>query len=487
MRELVKTEGTFRVWRVSRWSSAIRFEMAHTCVSESALTSPFSDRLKRSDCVTAWTNVVGFSCPDAVITAAVHFAKIRTCEAVFDARKLGRVHSPGGGMFYAGVWCNDQAEYAAPVLAMLGSKGSREREVALNSLRVLAQYFDREKGTLAYSVEIDGGYVGKLDRGDAAMFAWGAAKVILTVAENEVTAEVFPWVQFACDLLIAKIENSAADVVTSESDELEGRFSTGKANLSVNCIAILALETASEAALTASEPSLSAKYTAAASSLRGSAERHFRTSDRREYAYYSGCNDARGWVVLTALAGLPRGDAALRHVLKDLWSEEGVLTSAEASVTWDRCTLYTVRALFANGLVEEGEEMLRVLAGRRVREGVAAPYMVENNESFAQLAAESALLVRVVTEGLLGIEVRSGRVIKLRPRCPVGWGKYEVKKVCFADVLIDFRVERDASGMRVEVTVDRWTGWQEFAGGREIKLSVPEKPGTPMLEMEVGP
>lgn len=484
-KELVRAEGAFRVWRVARWASATRFEVAHTCVAESVLVSSVTDYTTRSDLVHAWTSAVEFSCPDLTVTAAVYFAKIRTCEAVFDARVLGRVHSPGGGMFYAGVWCNDQAEYACPALVMLGGRGSREREAALNSLRVLARYFDRKRGALPYSVEIDGGYVGQLDRGDAGMFAWGAAKVVLTIAEREVTEEVFPWVMFACDVLLGKMAGSPQGVVRSESDELEGRFPTGDANFSVNCIAILALETASEAALTADDASLSAQYADAASSLRASVERHFHVADSREYAYYSGCPDARGWVCLGALARLSRGEAALGHALCELWRDDGVLTSEKAAVVWDRCTLYAIRAAFEAGLVEEGGKRLKEFARRRVCEGAAAPYAVENNESLAQLAAESALLVRVVTESLLGMSVRSGRVVKMVPRCPGEWGRYSVRQVFFADACLDFRVERTPGGLLIEVTVGRWVGCEEFKDGTELSLSVPEPPAIPVLEVNM--
>jgi hypothetical protein len=36
------------------------------------------------------------------------FAKLRAGESIFRT-KGGDVHSPGGGSYYAAVWCNDQA------------------------------------------------------------------------------------------------------------------------------------------------------------------------------------------------------------------------------------------------------------------------------------------------------------------------------------------------------------------------------------------
>lgn len=40
----------------------------------------------------------------------------------------------------------------------------------------------------SYSVEIDGGYVGKLDHGDAAMYAWGVSLMLLARNRPELTA-----------------------------------------------------------------------------------------------------------------------------------------------------------------------------------------------------------------------------------------------------------------------------------------------------------
>ena len=375
-------------------------------------------------------------------------------------------------MFYGGVWCNDQAEYAAPLLVLLGDSASAPRAAILNSFRVIANHFDVEKCTIPYSVEIDGGFVGKLDRGDAAMYAWGLALVISALNSAEITREFFEHVEFCCGLMMRKIEASESNIFTSQSDELEGRFTTGNANLSVNCTAILAFEAASEAALVAGKEHLCDTYREQAVRLRKSVHEFFRVEDSFRYAYYEGCEDARGWICLAALAGLQHGTDALKYSLRELWLSDGVVVTEKDDVIWDRCSLYALRAAFQNGLVNEGAARLGEFIESRVLYGKSSPYCVENNRSFAPLSAESALLVRVITEGLLGIQYKSNSVVQMRVVCPDEWKQYSVKHVPFFGSSFDCSVK--IVGKQVEATI-RWRSTETSVVGRrgmlvEIKL-----------------
>lgn len=419
------------VRRVCQWTSTTRFVIAYTSAAEAGMYA--IDHRERTRLVQEWVKPITLSCSDANICALVRFAKIRACDAVVHARKLGVVHSPGGGMYYSGVWCNDQAEYAAPVLVTF----SATRSAMLNSLQQLATRIDEDG--VPYSIEIDGAYVGALDRGDAAMFAWGGALAAMAIPDDPRLHWLYAGVHKCCALLLRKMEASAVGVVPSQSDELEERFATGEANLSVNCLAILALETASAMA---TGEARAVEYAEAAQRLRVAVHAHFGVDDGRKYAYYDGCEDGRGWACLAVLAGLPDGVDALRFVLDVLWNRDGVRVSGNADDIWDRCTLYALRAAFGAGFVDEGARKLGEYAKFRLLDSVAAPYPVECNGSFAQLSAESALLLRVVTEGLLGIRPHAVKgVMRLKPVCPSAWGWYCVDDVTFVDVVLCFRVE----------------------------------------------
>lgn len=172
-----------------------------------------------------------FQCPERRISGMFRLAKVRMLESIFKCR-LGLVHSPGGGMYYLGVWANDQAEYACPAFPFLTKSDSMLEpdeiffKAALNSLRTLGSYLNDEEGTIPYSVEIEGDYIGRLDRGDAAMFAYGASEFLLRSGSRKSAKELFPIIKRCIEIVRSKV-HPILGIVYSESDELEGRFPTG--------------------------------------------------------------------------------------------------------------------------------------------------------------------------------------------------------------------------------------------------------------------
>lgn len=259
-------------------------------------------------------------------------------------------------------------------------------------------------------------------------------------------------------------------VVPSQSDELEGRFPSGDANLSVNCLSILALETTAEAIslVPNTKASLIAsrhKYLTAVASLRHRVHTHFSMSAPWRYAYFKGCPEARGWICLAATAGLPHGPEALRYALTTLWRQDtqalGVSTAATSSDVWDRCTLYAIcsalQAREDEGLEQLGMARLQEFARKRLTGGRSAPYAIENQGSGAQLAAESALVVRVVTDGLLGLRPLAARRFVMCPVCPHSWPAYCVRAVCLAGVRLHFSVRAATSHLRRMLTIELTT------------------------------
>lgn len=423
---------------------------------------PSQTLARRQHLVSTWTTAITLQCPDPLLTAFHHFAKIRCCEAVFNAPKLGTVHSPGGGMFYCGVWCNDQAEYAAAVLTMLGGtdRDSGLSDAAVNSLHALAGRFgENGPDDIPYSIEVDGGYVGRLDRGDAAMFAWGASQVILLRGDPAITQKLLPGVRFAADVLLRRAD--AHGIIPSQSDELEGRFPTGDANLATNCLSVLALFAAGEVFKLGGDMRTCRMYQSAAERVRAAADIYFGRAGVVPYAYFDECETPRGWVALAALAELPHGRESARAALTTLWDDEapGVRVAADAADVWDRQTAYAIRGALRGGSDDVALGLRRWVefATARVEgRGAACPYAVETASDAAQLAAESALVVRIVTDGLLGLEPLANG-LRVRPSCPNAWKEgYSVKDVWFRGVRLAFEVARRGNeGIAVVVT---WHG-----------------------------
>jgi hypothetical protein len=67
------------------------------------------------------------------------------------------------------------------------------------------------------------------DRGDAAMIAYGASRFALSQGDPVIAEELWPLIAWCLEYNRRHL--NARGVVTSNSDELEGRFPSGEANL----------------------------------------------------------------------------------------------------------------------------------------------------------------------------------------------------------------------------------------------------------------
>src|SRR4029450_8545130 len=74
-----------------------------------------------------------------------------------------------------------------------------------------------------------GTWNGAKDRGDQAMIAYGAARYALTAGNYPEAAELWPLITWCLEYLHRK--TTPEGVIASDSDEPEGRFPAGKANL----------------------------------------------------------------------------------------------------------------------------------------------------------------------------------------------------------------------------------------------------------------
>ena len=132
--------------------------------------------------------------PDPVLNREFQFSKIRAAESIFDT-KMGLVHSPGGERYYGGVWANDQVEYAAPFFAYLNYEPAHE--ASLNAYRIFMQTMTPAFKPIPSSYEMMGNMVftGAGDRGDAAMYGWGASLYALTSGNLDTAKELWPAIQ----------------------------------------------------------------------------------------------------------------------------------------------------------------------------------------------------------------------------------------------------------------------------------------------------
>jgi hypothetical protein len=171
--------------------------------------------------------------PDPVLNTAFNFAKVRTAESIF-ATKGGLMHGPGGGAYYAAVWANDQAEYANPFFPFLGD--ATANDAAINAFRLFAKYMNADYKPIPSSIIAEGTsfWNGAGDRGDMAMIAYGAARFALAYGDRATAEELWPLMAWCLEYCHRHVNTAGA--VASDSDELEGRFPAGKANLSTSSL-----------------------------------------------------------------------------------------------------------------------------------------------------------------------------------------------------------------------------------------------------------
>ncbi|MFK7932000.1 MAG: hypothetical protein AB8G22_00740 [Saprospiraceae bacterium] len=413
--------------------------------------------IARQALVQQWTNNLILETPDPVLNTMFSLAKIRASENIFQS-KLGLIHSPGGGRYYVGIWANDQAEYVSPLFPYLGYEIGNES--AINCYRAFAKEINPEFTKLPYAFEVEGlRPPAPIDRGDAAMIAYGASQFVLANGDKKVAKELWELIEWCLEYNHRQL--NSAGVVQSESDEMEGRIETGDANLSTSALYYGALELAVDLAADLGEPKSKVKqYVQRKNALAKAIEKYFGATVEglATYRYYDGHTNLRHWICLPLVVGIfDRSEATTEALFDRLWSETGGVhvekNSANPQVSeifWDRGTLYALRGTFLAGATERSLEKLQQYSQERLL-GERAPYAVEAypEGNMAHLSAESGLYCRIFTEGMFGIVPTGLQRFKMTPRLPQGWDQMALRKVKAFGGNFDVEVSRKERQLEV--------------------------------------
>ena len=306
---------------------------------------------KRRALAAEWQRNLVLDTPDPVIDAMFAFAKIRAAESIYDT-KGGLMHGPGGERFYAAIWANDQAEYINPFFPFLGyDRGNRS---ALCSFGYFARYMNPDYRPIPSSIIAEGTDIwnGAGDRGDAAMIAYGAARYALARGDAAEAAEVWPLVEWCLEYCRRRLTGDG--VVASDSDELEGRFPAGDANLCTSSLYYDALLSAAMLGRELHKPARQlAAYERQAAALRKNIDRHFggMVEGFDTYRYYTSNDRLRAWICIPLTVGIDERKEATVEALfsPKLWTENGLLTRSGDKTFWDRSTLYALRGAEPRG------------------------------------------------------------------------------------------------------------------------------------------
>ena len=394
--------------------------------------------------------------PDPVIDTEFRYAKLRAAESIIETRG-GYMHAPGGESYYAAVWANDQAEYVNPFFPFLGYGTGNES--ALNSFRHFARFMNPGYEPLPSSIIAEGDDIwnGAGDRGDAAMIACGAARYALARGSRAEAEELWPLIEWCLEYCRRKL--TADGVVASDTDELEGRFPTGEANLCTSTLYYDALLSAIPLGRELGvRPAVTARYAAEAGALAKAIDAHFggEVGGYDTYRYYDGNTLLRSWICMPLIVGLrERSEGTVRALLSpELLTDDGLLTEQGGATFWDRSTLYALRGIYNAGYADRATEMLHCYSQRRLL-GDHVPYPIEAWPEGSQrhLSAESGLYCRIVTEGLFGIRPAGLRSFDLTPGMPSAWERMSLRRIRAFDADFDISVGREAGGkLRITVT-----------------------------------
>ena len=383
------------------------------------------------------------------LDAMFHFCKIRAGESIF-ATHGGLMHCPGGGSYYAATWCNDQVEYAGPWLAFTGDQDGCE--ASLNAYLHYMPFMGPRYEPIPSSVIAEGRdyWNGKGDRGDAAMYAYGATRFAMAHG-NRMSAEwLLPGIRWSLEYCRRNLNKEG--VVKSDCDELELRLPAGDANLCTSSLYYDALRHAAMLEREIGDAKRALEYEKEAKRLEAAIERHFgrKVSGFETYRYYDGCEVLRSWIGIPLCMGIYKRAEATTDALFSpaLWTGSGMLCAEgdKRGATWDRSLLYALRGVFAAGYGDRVMDKFLTYSRTRLV-GEHVPYPVEEGRFCRHLSAESALYCRIVTEGIFGIEPTGLGTFKVNARLPKGVKRMSLRNIRTFGRVFDIVV--DGTGTRI--------------------------------------
>ncbi len=394
---------------------------------------------------TALTAPLDMDTGNRVLDTLFHFSKLRAGESVFDTR-FGKIHSPGGKAYYAATWCNDQVEYAGPYFAYTGDEVLLE--ASMNAYRMYIPFMGDSFYPIPSSVIAEGldFWNGVGDRGDAAMYLYGASRFVLTCGREDWARELFPAIRWCAEYCRRK--KNELGVIESNTDELEFRFSCGRMNLNTSCLALAGYRYASILCRELGYDSIAEEYAALADELAPAIENTFGQTLHgfETYAYHDGCDVLRSWICMPLCVGLfDRAEGTAAALTSDyLFRRDGMLTSEENSTIWDRSTLYALRGLYMADRSDKATECLQIYSENRLL-GERVPYPVEAypEGNKRHLSGESALYCKIFIEGLLRLEPVGLRRFTLCPLLPHGFDHLYITGIHAHGGVFDVRVEQD--------------------------------------------
>jgi len=389
--------------------------------------------------------------PEPLINLAFAFQKLHVLETPIETCK-GVITHNGSLRYSPGVWANDPVEYSSPLFPFFGDPGLNE--ASMNMYRIW-QDFCKTNGIVPFpgSFEHADLRLRQRERGDDAMVLYGLSKFLLFQGDRAAAEELWPLVEFAAASVLG--HTTTHGIIASHTDEMEGRYPTGKANLSTSALAYGGYCLAAALAKDLGKP-VASEFEARAAALRKAIDVYFgaEVEGFKSYRYYDGNTTLRGWILLPLAMGITeRQDATVAALLSDkLWPHRmagaDILAESTRETEWGRETYYALRVLFKAGKTEEAIDLTRRVVKAQIF-GERGPYP---DEDAIDMLCPGSLYPRVFTEGLFGIVPQGLSTFDCTPWLPAAWPKMALRDLRAFGRTWDMVVEREGVLQKVTIT-----------------------------------
>ena len=331
---------------------------------------------------------------------------------------------------------------------------------------------------IPFSIEAEGASkANHMDRGDAAMYAYGCARFCLARGDKAIATELWPAIVWCLEY--CRRQATPDGVIASNTDELEGRLPTGKANLSTSSLYYGGLRSAADLGRALGHAAEAHAYEQQADAMTKTIDSYFgaKVEGFDTYRYYEGNDVLRSWICLPLCMGLmDRRDGTIAALFSPrLWTSDGLASQAGDLAFWDRSTLYGLRGVFQAGETTTGLRYLTTYTRRRLL-GDHVPYPVEAWPEGDQrhLSSESGLYCRIFTEGLFGMLPTGLDRFRCTPRLPESWPRMALRSVRAFNRNFDVVVERRGDGQHLTVIQGGKTvSEHELKAGESAEIRLP--------------
>ena len=429
----------------------------------------------------AWSGPGRLETPEPALDVAFALQKLHVLETPIETIK-GVITHNGSLTYSPGIWANDPVEYSSPVFPFFGD--AELNRASMNMYRVWLEYC-QEQGIIPFpgSFEGPGLKLVQRERGDDAMVLYGLSKFLLFQGDRGAAEELWPLIEFSAASVLR--HTTTEGIVASETDEMEGRYPTGKANLSTSALAYGGYRQAARLAQALGKPA-AAEFDQRADALRQGIESYFgaEVEGFKTYRYYQGNTTLRGWILLPLAMGITeRQEATVAALMSDkLWPHRlaggDILAESTRPTEWGRETYYALRVLFKAGHTEDALELTRRVVQAQVF-GSKGPYP---DEDAIDMLCPGSLYPRVFTEGMFGIVPTGLDSFECTPWLPKAWPRMALRDLRAFGRAWDLVVER--AGDQQQITV-RSGGKTLMTGsgpaGKTYSLTVPVGSKSPSI------